>query len=234
MEIYSRIYTSSYEISQGLLQIPQMPACTQASIDITLYNTIYNIPTDTVFEFKGAGAYTSYTINAGQYSISSICATMKSIMAIIVADIDLYSDPLTKKLIMVSPTVATASMRFTLSSVYLRDILGVAAIAYTGSLVSGPRVMQVAPGTGIYAYISGLPYANPAVITNGPQGQVFIPWTNAGEMMTNDDRDTPRIIKIYPNQSVSTLNVTFYDMYNNRVNLNGGTFTLCINLLNSV
>lgn len=234
MEIYTKVYASSYELDKGALYIPQLPTTTKVSFDLTLFNTIYNIPADTSFEFKGSGSFVAYTISAGQYSLASICATMKTIMSAVVSDIDLYSDPLTKKLIMVSPTIATAALRFTLSSQYLLSLLGVDATTYTGSLVTGTRVMMLYPGTGIYAEITGIPYATPPVMMNSSRGSIFLPWVSPGDVMINDDRDTPRVYSILPSQSIAYINVRFYDAFSNVVVLNGGPFTLCMNLLNGI
>lgn len=234
MDIYTRIYCNSFDFVFGKFDLGQNPGSTRIAIDVTLQNTIYNIPADTVYEFKGSGSYTPINLTKGYYSLASICATIKAACSVIVPDFDCYRDPITGCFTISSPTTPTTAIRLTKSSSYLCSLLGGFPAEYTGSLITLPNIMSLYPGLGIYLQITGIPFENPPAINQTQFGTIFIPWQEFGAIMTDDDRNMPRVYCLQPNQAVNSITAVFYDIYNNIIDLNGGDFTLCLNLLNSV
>jgi hypothetical protein len=230
MNITSKIYLSNTDISNGTYQIGSNPTSNAASIDISLFNTIYNIPVNTSFKFGPTGALVTIPILAGQYSLSTILATMKTSMQIIINDCDVYRDPITGKMSISSPTTPSTQTSFVDSSDYLRLLLGVDNTIYTGILSTAPRLMQLYPGVGIFARVDGMPWMTNPAITRTGNGQVLLLWAEPGGIMRNDDFNMPRIYPLYTDQAIRNLSFTFYDTLGNIVNLNGGNFTVTINL----
>lgn len=233
MEIFSKIYLSNTDLAYGSYQVGSNVSAKAVSVDISLFNTVYNIPTNTVFSFGVTGSLTVIPIVAGQYTLSTLVATMKTAMQIIIADSDIFRNSITGKLNISSPTTPTTEISFVNSSEYLLSMLGVSAAVYTGVLIIGPRLMQLYPGVGIFARIDGIPWKSNPAITRSSNGQMLLLWANPGEVMRTDDNQFPRIHKVYENQSIRNINVTFYDVLGNIVDLNGGNFTVAINLLSS-
>lgn len=231
MEIFGKIYLSNTDLAQGSYQVGNNVTAHAVSVDISLFNTVYNIPVSTTFSFGTTGTLTTIPIVAGQYTLSTLLATMKASMQIIIADSDIFRNSITGKVNISSPTTPTTEISFVNSSDYLISMLGVNAAVYNGILVLGPRLMQLYPGVGIFARIDGIPWKNDPAITRNSNGQMLLLWANPGEVMRNDDNQFPRVHKVFSNQAIRNLTVTFYDVLGNIVDLNGGNFTVAINLI---
>ena len=122
MDIYTKIYVSSYDLTNGSYPLGQCPVAGKASLDVTLYNTIYNIPSQTYYEFKGSGVFSTMVVPQGQYSLASLLATMKASMITSVPDCDIYMDPILRKMVISSPTVAATAIPLTLYTVTPKSI----------------------------------------------------------------------------------------------------------------
>lgn len=231
MDLFGKIYLSNTDFANGSYEVGANMAAHAASLDICLFNTIYNIPTDTAFSFGVTGTLTSIPIAAGSYTLSTILATMKTSMQIIIADADIFRDPATGKMNISSPTTPATTISFVSSSVYLLSLLGVDAAVYTGILTVAPRLMQLYPGVGIFARVDGIPWRTNPAITRSGNGQILLLWAEPGGIMRNDDYQFPRLYPLYDNQAVKNIRVTFYDVLGNIVDVNGGNFTVCINLV---
>lgn len=231
MDLFGKIYLSNTDFANGSYEVGANMAAHGASIDVCLFNTIYNIPTATSFLFGVTGTLTSIPITAGSYTLSTILAAMKTSMQLIIADSDIYRDPITGKMNISSPTTPTTEISFVSSSVYLLSMLGINAAVYNGIHIIAPNLMQLYPGVGIFARVDGIPWRTNPAITRTGNGQILLLWAEPGGIMRNDDYQYPRLYPLYDNQAVKNIRVTFYDVLGNIVDVNGGNFTVCINLV---
>lgn len=231
MDLFGKIYLSNTDFANGSYEVGANVAANAASVDVSLFNTIYNIPVDTSFSFGVTGTMTVVPIDAGQYTLSTLLATMKTSMQIIIADSDIFRDPITGKMNISSPTTPTTEVSFVSSSAYLLSMLGVDGVVYGGVLIVAPRLMQLYPGVGIFARVDGIPWRTNTAITRSGNGQILMLWAEPGGIMRNDDYQFPRLYPTYTDIAIKNIRVTFYDVLGNIVDVNGGNFTVCINLV---
>jgi hypothetical protein len=110
-------------------------------------------------------------------------------------------------------------------------MLGVDAVIYGGVLITAPRLMQLYPGVGIFARFDGIPWKTNPSITRSGNGQMLLLWAEPGGIMRNDDHQYPRVYPMYYDRAIKNIRVTFYDVLGNIVDVNGGNFTVCINMI---
>ncbi len=231
MDVFSRIFITSTALASGPYNAGANPGCRKLFFDFRMFNTIYNVPAATSFEFGSGGSYTSIPITAGMYTFATITATMKTGMQAIIADSDIFRDPITNKLVISSPTTPATNIRFVNSSAYLRSLLGVASTTYTGTYITSPNVMKLFPGTGVTVTVSGVTFNSSAYGGGVGYGVIFVPWADVGGLMVNDDNPESRVWVIDRVQNFSSISVTLVDSLGGTVALNGGEFLLTMNLV---
>jgi len=223
MNVYSRVFITSAALASGPYNAGTNPGCRRISFDFSMYNTIYNIPVNTSFEFGSGGSYTTIPINAGAYSFTSIMSTMVAAMTPIISDVTVTRGDATGRMAIVALSTPTMNVRFTSSSIYLRSLLGFASTTYTGATVIAPNVMKIFPGTGLMVTISGivLPTATDVILN--------VPWSDTGGAMFNDDSAVTW--SLTQSQTFSAVDVTITNVFGDIVNLNGGDYLLILNLM---
>lgn len=211
MNVTRKVYLSGV----GPHNIGSLPnGANTLGVEISIYNTIYNIPVDTSFGYGVGSPSTTVFITAGQYTLSTLLATMKNTMSLVVLDVDVFRDPVTGKMVISSPTTPTATVSFLGSSTYLTEILGVNPVTYSGTYIQGPRVMKLFIGQGVTATITGVSFLNSA------DAVIVLPWNTFGGEMTN--RGNVIMSYVIAGQVVPTFGLTFTDGLGNAVDLNGG------------
>lgn len=225
MDIFKRIFISSADLASGPFNAGSNPGCRRAFFDFSMYNTVYNIPELTAYEFGDAGSFTSIPIPAGMYTFTNILDVMKTEMQTIIPGVDVVRDGLTGKLIITAMSTPTMNIRFTSSSQYLCSLLGVTATTYTGSSIVSDYVMKLFPGTGLKITVSGI--LSPTIA----EVHIYVPWAESGGAMFNDDIGSAKAWYIDQAQNFSAVNVGITNVFGDTVNLNGGDFLLILNLV---